>query len=150
MKKAVFILALVAVVIGSVYAGTVIAAPKPATSGPVQMETLSGRGDQGDFGTLVVVEKTYPNIRHVSLTMEAFWDDSDPGVSRVWVEAKAAGSQVFRRLWEGVGNPPQYPAGYANENLQFDADHWKICISGNRNPAITGGQYSATVMYYAQ
>ena len=71
MKKVVFMLALVALVIGSVYAGSVIAAPKSA-AGPVVMQAYAG-----DLMTLTDTEEhdllrlSFPQLTHISVTAPA-------------------------------------------------------------------------------
>jgi hypothetical protein len=139
MKKVIFILALVALAIGSVYAGSVIGAPAVRTSGPVQITTFSGSKCVGN-ATDSSIQYTYPAIRHVSLTVQFNGIEDSSGY--VWVIAHAGNiynGYVFKSVPSDVAQ---------TVNIEFDTDSWYIQVKD------TGGvqtcvNFSGTVMYVA-
>jgi hypothetical protein len=138
MKKTLFILALVALVIGSVYGGTVIAAPPARTSGPVIMNTLSGSGTVSDT-TGYIVQRTYTGVRHVSLTVCCLGietgDDVDVAVSMFGANHVITSLDSTTYTWGWV------------INVQFDAESWAIFATDAPGGTNVQVEYKATVTH---
>jgi len=109
MKKIAFIVVLIAVVVGMVFGGLSLAsaAPRPTptptpppTSGPVYMEIRTGHVvTPADPTQYTVYNENYPQIRHVSLTMNIY---GLGGNSTVWVTVKIGSTSpnaVLKEIW---------------------------------------------------
>ena len=144
MKKVAFILVLVALVTGSAYAGSVVAAPKPATSGTVVMGIESG-DDTVTNECRGVGTQTYPSVRHVSLTVCAGGLATYYGYED-WVSLEV-------NVKSGVRSMLIYTPSNDGDLLhfEFDTDYWRILVYDNQGEGINGIRvvYNATVTYFS-
>jgi hypothetical protein len=144
MKKIAFVAVLIAVIAGIVFGGIALASPAPKpppTSGPVYMENLYGNATIQSESNKNLVEKFYPGIRHVSLTIH--FTDLSINQRSVWLSASANGYYVFGQTWSLQTAD--------TVNVQFDTDHWLLLASDFTSPTAPGGItviYAATVTYY--
>jgi FlaG/FlaF family flagellin (archaellin) len=112
MKKVAFVVVLVAVIIGIVFGGISLASaapaakptprptPTPTTGGPVYMEVRSGHVIIGGNSTTnTIYSENYPQIRHVSLTMNIY---NVVGNSTLQITAEIGGmspNAVLEDIW---------------------------------------------------
>jgi len=111
MKKVVFIAVLIAVIVGIVFGGISLASaapaakptptptPPPPTSGPVYIEIRGGHVVATGGNITTIYSENYPQIRHVSLTMNIY---GVAGNSSVQVTAKIGGvspNAVLQDIW---------------------------------------------------
>ena len=113
MKRLVIIIALVALLVGSMIGGMVWAAAP--TGKPLVMETGSGKSNT--TGNLLI--HSYPEVRHVSLTV---YNESNGDVD---VTVKIGGSDGESRPFAKQG-PFDAP-----KMIEFDTTDWRIDSFGN-------------------
>lgn len=178
MKKLAFLVVLVAVIVGIVFGSISIASATRPTPTPVvnpcnemleriyaldqkvtglqnelanvtRMETISGVGN-GTSGGKVFVEERYPDIRHVSLTIEydhiLDFNDRVNIIGLVDCSSVIPYSEcyVFGKEW----TPPQPSGGFGSANVQFDAQHWSLFARDEGpSPDKVWISYAATVTY---
>ena len=138
MKKAVFILALVAMVIGSIYAGSALAGAK-SKAGSVLMEAFAGDLVVVPAHTenVTLAELSYDGVRHFSLTVPAgnmdVWNwGRDPGWVEVLVDMDGDGA--CETYIAPIGMQLEYCGKHFGACYQFDA-YGFLVKAFNRDPA---------------
>lgn len=141
-KRTILVTAVIALLAAAVFAGQAVAA-KP-TGSSVVIETLEGSFDSADYPTGYMgyyVEETYPEVRHVTLTISAenfdtVWDES------AQIRVSIGDSEICLvdddRWWED--SHEQF------KTFEFVADYWNIALIIG-DPSDAEYHYAAIVTY---